>query len=433
MERRQLLVLAGSSTAAGLAGCIGNGGDDSENGNDTSGNGNGDSGTATFEVSLGDIADTGAGSEATIPYTVENTGDGSGTQDIVFSVGGEEQDSTSVELESGGTSEGEFTYTPTAEDAPSVDLTVSSDDNEATGSLSILTANFDVSLGDISDVSVGSEATIPYTVENTGDGSGSQDIVFSVGGSEQDSTSLELESGGTSEDEFTYTTTEADAPSVTITVASGDDEAVGSLSVLTGAGGLEGMFRAESTGGYIAIGEDNVDAAQENGFDLPPTDAVPNPIVVEGEINADDGSWESSTVEFPALNPADLLGDDLPIDPSSIDVEVNAPEGFSGTIDQGDEPTMTVEGPLEVEVFLNGDPAFSVAIGLSATTEVSGQLEGTLDLESLSATVVDNETAVDAIEGDSALIPTINDELGLPAESGQFWVSIDFSFQNLDG
>ena len=202
---------------------------------------------------------------------------------------------------------------------------------------------------------------------------------------------------------------------------------------------LTDAFVATSQGGLLAIGEDSEESARENGFGLPPSEAVSEPIVVDGEIS--DTSWESTNVELPNLDPQTLLdqiggGGDLPIDPEDLSIQLGVPDGFSGTLDQ-EEGLMTVEGDLNITVGLPGDDEIQITVTLTGTTAESGDLSGSIDLSSepVTATVVDNQTTVDAIESESSQIiaDVINSELGLPSGEGQTWLEIEFEIENASG
>jgi hypothetical protein len=204
---------------------------------------------------------------------------------------------------------------------------------------------------------------------------------------------------------------------------------------------LTDAFVAESQGGLIALGEESLMSAEESGFDLPPSETVEEPIVVEAEIT-DDG-WESTNIDLPNLDPEALLsqigGDDLPIDPEQIEIQLGVPDGFSGTLDQ-QEGLMTVEGQLNITVVIS-DQEIPIEIGLDGTTGESGDMTGSIDLSSepVSATIVDNQTTVPALDEEefSLIGPIVNDQLGLPSgpdsDGGRTWLRILFEISNADG
>jgi hypothetical protein len=204
---------------------------------------------------------------------------------------------------------------------------------------------------------------------------------------------------------------------------------------------LTDAFVAESQGGLLAIGENSLSAAEEGGFSLPPSDTVPEPIVVDGEIT--DGEWESTNIELPNLDSEALLGqiggEDLPINPEDVEIQLSVPNGFSGTLDQ-EEGMMTVEGQLTITVILSGQEV-PIEIGLDGTTGESGNMTGSADFSSepVSATIVDNQAQVPALDEEefSLIGPIVNDQLGLPSgpdsENGRTWLRIIFEITNADG
>jgi len=82
---------------------------------------------AYFEVEITDYDDdVEEGDTVTVEYTVENTGELEGTQDIVFTVDGTEEDSVGITLGAGEDYSGEFEWE--AEDEGDYDLEVASED-----------------------------------------------------------------------------------------------------------------------------------------------------------------------------------------------------------------------------------------------------------------------------------------------------------------
>ncbi|WP_436903036.1 beta strand repeat-containing protein [Halovenus halobia] len=185
----------------------------------------------------------------------------------------------------------------------------------------------------------------------------------------------------------------------------------GTLNVVGSDGGDDGddgdgspqtTLSATNTGGFISFGTDSASAARSEGITFPEEG-----IQIEAEVN-DDGTWESTSAEFPAVTT------------SGIEAEVSAPNGLTGKIDT-EENFLTVEGELEVSVL--GD-AFSFSI--APTTGNSGALSGSADLsaEGGSATVVDNQYIVDDSTGNLL----VDSQLGLPIEeSGQNWLELPLS------
>ncbi|TKX72825.1 BGTF surface domain-containing protein [Halorubrum sp. GN11GM_10-3_MGM] len=94
---------------------------------------------ASFEVS--DLspqeATATAGDSVDVSATIENTGSEEGTQTVALTLDGDELDTTEVTLESGATQTVEFTADTTGLDAGDYEHGVATDDDEATGTLTI--------------------------------------------------------------------------------------------------------------------------------------------------------------------------------------------------------------------------------------------------------------------------------------------------------
>ena len=165
------------------------------------------------------------------------------------------------------------------------------------------------------------------------------------------------------------------------------------------------MFEAEGIGGYISFAEDTEDDAEEEGIQFPTNEEDGEAIFIEAIV--DDGTWESTSVEFPD------------VEVSIVDASISAIDGFSGKIDL-DSGLMTAEGTLEVTVF---DDSFSFDI--AATSEVSGDLSGDVDTDSTpkQVTLVDNEYVIEEETGNNL----IDDEINLPADQpGENWLVLTF-------
>jgi len=95
-------------------------------------------GSPEFEVTADAMDGTvTAGEDATVEYTVENTGSSEGTQTLSFAVDGTEADTEEVSLGRGETTSGSFSYTTTTGDQPEVELGVTSEDDSATVTVTV--------------------------------------------------------------------------------------------------------------------------------------------------------------------------------------------------------------------------------------------------------------------------------------------------------
>ena len=181
--------------------------------------------TAPDTVTTGDTVEASA--------TIENTGGQGGEQSITFSVNGSESNSESVTLAAGATQKVNFSYPTSPDDKPAVDVAISSSDDSASSTVSVVDpASFDVTSFTTPDtVTTGNTVDISATIENTGGQSGEQSITFSVNGSESDSESVTLAAGATQEVNFSYRTDSDDKPAVDLAITSSDDSASDTVSV----------------------------------------------------------------------------------------------------------------------------------------------------------------------------------------------------------
>ena len=393
------------------------------------------------ETTLDSLDIAGAGADATITegddedvdVDVTNVGEIAGTFDVTLSAGGDyEETQTTTELQPGSSVELTFENVTGGLAVGSYDFTVETGDDSSSISLTVeaLPADFQVSnLTHVGTIAPGSTIDVSGDIENVG-GEGSQSVEVTIG-SVSTSQNVTLAGGESTTVSFEGIDLSAlAAGDFSVAISTESDEATGQLTIGDaggGSGSIPDAFRAESSGGYLALGEDSQEAAESEGFALPPSDTVTEPIVLEGEI--DGGTWQSTSVNFPPLDPSAIIGDaDLPIDPSNIDVQITVPEGFSGDVDE-DAGLMTLTGTIQITVSIFGE-TIPVGIELNGTTGESGGLTGDMNLQAspVTATLVDNETVVDAL--DEAEYPTvgpiINDQLGLPAAAGQTWLELNF-------
>ncbi|MFW5945966.1 MAG: CARDB domain-containing protein [Candidatus Natronoplasma sp.] len=210
---------------------------------------------AFFDVNITapeDGAEYEEGDTVTVEYTVTNTGDEEDTQSIRF-FESRREDTEEVTLgggepgEDGETHTGTFTWT--AEEPGDYDLSVFSDDEDE--SINIMVneevipdpANFEVEITNFDDeVEEGDTVTVEFTVENTGEEEATQDIVFSIDGTEENTMEITLEGGESDSGEFEWEAGEPgdydltvesddDSDSVTVTVEE-EEEAPGFTTML---------------------------------------------------------------------------------------------------------------------------------------------------------------------------------------------------------
>ncbi len=182
--------------------------------------------TPWFEVTIDapeDGAEFSEGDMVTVKYTVENTGDIEDTQDIVFSVDGVEEDiEENVIVGAGEDWSGTFTWE--AKEDGDYNLLVESDDDDDMVSITVvpLEAYFEVTITEYDkEVEEGEYITVEFTIKNTGDGDGTQDIEFLVGGDSEETKEMTIEAGEEKRGKFFW---EAEGGSHILSVASEDDE-----------------------------------------------------------------------------------------------------------------------------------------------------------------------------------------------------------------
>ena len=189
-------------------------------------------------------------------------------------------------------------------------------------------------------------------------------------------------------------------------------------------------FTATGLDGFIAINETG--SSPDTKFDLPGPTEVSDPVEIQGEIY-EDGTWESTSVQFPNISIPDRLLEQAGL-PTSIDITViinpvNRP--YTGTISRVEgEEVMTLTGSIEITVDISLIDIDPITVTISPTTEQSNKLQGQIldnqdsDFQGTDAalTLVDNEFTIDDTSGNSS----IDDALGLPATTpGTNWFQLN--------
>lgn len=255
------------------------------------------------------------------------------------------------------------------------------------------------------EVTAGQELTAEYTVENAGDGGDTFEVNLEADGEVVEQTEVSLGGGEQTTETFTYEVDFGRTEDLTITVQT--QAAVASADVAV----RPRTFTMESTGGFVSLQGDTREEARDAEFslELPPSEDIEEPIVIEGMIT-DDG-WVSTDVTIPDVT---LQG---------IAVENSAPEGLEGEIDL-EEGLMTLDGVWEFDF---GPEAATPSF--EATTQQSGALEGAmnLDVDPARVMLVENEATIDEVGFD-----TIDNALDLPSEPGDAWLEAEFMIEGLE-
>ncbi|WP_232702191.1 CARDB domain-containing protein [Halobacterium wangiae] len=165
MKRRHVLRVSGVLTTGAVAGCLGNngGGGASEMGSQDG---------AEFEVRIESFdQEVEQGEETSVYFSVENSGELSGTQTVTFEVDGSDHDVLeAVQLEGGESINDKFTYSTGSGDPPEVELTIATNDESTTRTVTVIprppVEDIDIEIADVRDISTGlTSATIPVYLE----------------------------------------------------------------------------------------------------------------------------------------------------------------------------------------------------------------------------------------------------------------------------
>ena len=207
-----------------------------------------------------------------------------------------------------------------------------------------------------------------------------------------------------------------------------------------------GAFDAVAEEAFIVIDEDNPD---DERLELS-GDEIDEDITIEGLI-FDDDTWESRDIDFPDLDPQELLaefgGDDLPIDPGdisgSVDISVDPMEGvfdrdagkMTGDISLTVDVDLTILGLVDLDIDIQADaPLTTEESNASDTAPIEGGTEN-FDEEEASATLVSNEFEIPETGADIGVPGVdidIDEELGLPSPEGRNYLSLTLSLEISD-
>lgn len=365
MDRRDLLLLAGGSLSLGLAGCF----EQVERREDQ-------------EVSDGDASNSGDGADGNGGGDGDGTDGSSGDSDgQAGSEDGSADDGTAGEDAPDGSDSGDGSTGDDGDGADGTgDSTGDDGDNSNDGTDDSTDDGSDGSTDDGSDDTTDDGTDDGNSDDGSGDSDGSDDGTNDGDG--DDGTDGGDDDGGDGTDD-----------------GGGDDTPTELPTSFTGTG-MDGFFW---TGDLHES-----DARDEDIQFLPPSEVDP-PITIEGDVDTDSGTWESTTVFFPVL----------PVD-GGVEVKFTAPDGLDGEIDF-EAGVLTLEGDLRVD-FVDIDAAFTTTI--AAVTGQSEALRGDLVVggESGTALLVDNEYVVDEATGNT----TIDNKMNLPSTvSGDNWFELE--------
>jgi len=185
------------------------------------------------------VASVEVGTEVTVEATVENLGDQEGTQSVTLSAG-DFSDSQTVTVSGQSSSTVSFTFNTDTVGAGEYTHTVSTEDDQAAGSLTVEAQPDPGVLSIISDslspmdatVTQGDEVVVSVSLENIGETEVTEDVTLEVSGlGEVDSQSVTLAAGATGSVSFTVDTTGVDAGDYTHAVSTAEDSTEGDLTI----------------------------------------------------------------------------------------------------------------------------------------------------------------------------------------------------------
>lgn len=193
---------------------------------------------ARFEVGIdGTNSPVTAGEAATVDATVTNVGGQAGTQTVRLSTGGATVDSTSMSLSASESQSVSLSWDTSGASVDTHDMTIASANDSAAVSIEVTpasTANFQITdAGLVPEVvEPGNAAGAIVTVENTGDGAGTQTLEFWIDDRQVNTTTVSLSAGELRTLGFTWQTSESTATGKhTAIVLTEDDSWNGSITV----------------------------------------------------------------------------------------------------------------------------------------------------------------------------------------------------------
>jgi PKD repeat protein len=195
---------------------------------------------ASFNVTITNTTEPVEGQALAVTTQITNTGAANGTQSVTLDAGGLGANSTTVTLADGATTTEVLTVATESGDAGTYTAQVASENDTASTDVRVdAPATFDVTLTSVdSAVTTGDSIGVTYEVTNTGDVQGTQNIRFEITETTEDTeTDVTLNESETFSGQFSYITSDADTPAVSVTVSSEDTTASADV-IVRGAPGL---------------------------------------------------------------------------------------------------------------------------------------------------------------------------------------------------
>ncbi|WP_276253233.1 CARDB domain-containing protein [Halomontanus rarus] len=313
---------------------------------------------ATFAVDIADApASVDAGETVSIDAVVTNDGGFEGAQPVALAVGNETVDAAEVTLAGGASETISLEWEPDGTDVGERNLTVSSDDDSASTTVTVAEppaeAAFDVTIDDAPEtVESGETIDIEATVENVGDRSATTDLEFVVDNETVETETVMLDEGSTETVTFSVDAADdADGERYEIAIRTADDE-------------------------------ETVTVAVEDAGSSPPPWSPPSDPEPEPEPEPDPAAFEHSEVTVSETNLE-------PNEPVTVTATVTNVGGETGT----QEATLRVDGEIVATANTTLQADESASITFEHAFADAGEYELEVGGEVRTVTVAEREPA----------------------------------------
>lgn len=375
-----------------------------------------------FDVAFEDLDDQiGADEELVVDYSVTNLGDLTGVQDIEFLVDGTVVDTADdVELAGEDTTEGTFTYEPTADAGERLDVGVRTLDTTVNSTVDLLDpALFEVDIDEEAstlDVVEGEEAEVVATVSNVGEIVDTTEILLAGDKTVYDSESHEILPGEAETISLSFEPT-AEDDGLTVAVETLDDVATATLTV-----DVPGLFEIDidegaSTLDVVAGEEAEIVAEVTNVGDVLGTQEL--------SVTVDEEERTSQLVELPGgtsetitLDVETLEGDDGSVlavetldDIAAVELSVDLPALFDVQLAELDGEVVAGEDiDITFDVVNVGGVADTQSVGVVAGETEVGTLENvSLGVGETLTETVTYSTSEDDVPGVTISVSTLDE------------------------
>ena len=341
---------------------------------------------SSFEVTISEFEDTVvAGENVTVDAVVTNEGEAEATREIDFSVGGNDQDSETVTLGEGESETVSFVYESVADDVPSLELLVTSADDEAAGTVEVLQpASFDIVIEQIEEeVAIGETVTVEATVTNQGDVEATQAITLAVDDEQRDSKELTLAAGANETLTFTLRAGDDDPVQLDIELSSMDDVVTETVRV---AG--ERLFAVTADvrpdtvqAGETLVVEYTVENVGEHERTRTVSVTASGTELINEEVTLGAGQTVDSTVEY-TTSEADAPGVTVSVTSGNDTAEETVPVATAASLTVVDidpqEPVVAGETlPVNLTVANDAETTITGPVGLVVTGTDGERLDAT--------------------------------------------------------